>query len=221
MKKLMIAAAAAALVGGAYAGEDLHTYNLTSNDVPMLVTQVVQFKMKTTTKKFINLIAEKKLFGKTIKDSLMEFDHSGFETDLAIDGVYYYDGDGSGKWEGFVWNKQGIATIKGEGKALTFDVFENTDNTKAIAALDWETKNARARVYGTLKYTKDPVTKIKTVVPVLSGLKDTLGQYTYTIKTFKDKGTPDKSSYKSAQAQVNAFKNKLWEKALKAQPKVK
>ena len=212
MKKLMIAAAAAAMIGGAYAGEDVNTYKCTSNDVPMQVNQVVQFKQKVTTSKYINLDADKRKFGKTIKDSMMEFDLSGIETDQAIDGVYYYAGEGKG-WQGFVWNKQiGVASIKGEGKALTFDVFENADNTKAIAAYVWDLENARARVYGTLKYGKKDATGKKPVIAELSNLKDTLGQYTYTIKTFKE------TSKKTVQELVVAYVETLWKKA---QPKVK
>ena len=212
MKKLMIAAAAAAMVGGAYAGEDLHTYNWTQTNVAMQVTQVVQFKQKVTTSKYIDLNADKKKFGKTIKDSLMEFDLSGIETDQAIDGVYYYNAK-DGKWQGFVWNRQiGIASIGGSGEALTFDVFENENNTKAIAAYKWDSENDRASVYGTLKYGKKDAAGVKHVIAELSNLKDTLGRYTYTIKTFKA------TTKKTAQELVDAYVEKLWKKA---QPKVK
>lgn len=214
MKKLMIAAAAAAMVGGAFADDAIKiTYNWVTNEA-LQACQVLQYKEKAFTEKSINLDGDKKKFGKTLKN-----------TTLAVDGVYYYVGNG--KWRHFEWNKEEVLFDK-EESAPAFDIFENNDKNKALAAYEWadgewNTKtskweqfadgHAEAYSYGALKYVteKDEAgKKVKKLDTMVKSIKDVSGFRKYTIKTFK------KTNKKTVEQQIAEYFAKITKKAPKA-----
>lgn len=230
MKKLMIAAAAAAMIGGAFADDAITIkYNQVGTNEALQVYQVLQYKIKAGNgSKTINLNGEKKLFGKTLK----------YKGSLAVDGVYYYVGNG--KWYNFEWNKEEVL-VAAEVSAPAFDIFENDDANKALAVFsqawsDWwrfpawsETwkedaktgmyvrdGGAEAYSYGALKYTteKDEAgKKVKKLDTKVKSIKAVDGSVKYTIKTFKD------TKKKDVQTQVNEYIAKLLKKAPKAKAK--
>ena len=211
MKKLMIAAAAAAMVGGAFAADEMAEpkYNLRGTTT-LLGSQVFQYKTKAVTDKAINLDGDKKSFGKTLK-----------YTTASIDGVYYYD-SAIKKWIGFKWSK-GVKPIQSFTNAPEFSIFENDEKNKAIAVyggydVDDATGHAETyRSYGALKYVTvktDDGKKVKVLNETVTSLKDLTGYYKYTIKTFKDKVS--KSSHTPAEELAKEYVKKLVEKAEKA-----
>ena len=224
MKKLMIAAAAAAMIGGASADDIKINYNQIGTNEALNITQVLQYKTKASTWKNINLDADKKSFGKAVKHQT-----------LAVDGVYYYDAK-TGKWGNFEWNKATFDVAE-NAAAPSFDIFENADGNKALAVMTgtWFTtfdaavpaygESAEATTYGTLKYVTVKVevgeTKVSTKVSTkvldrtVTNLKDTTGNVKYTIKAFADKGRLGTKNYKTAQEQIDDYVAKLREKAEK------
>lgn len=220
MKKLMIVAAAAAMIGGASADDIKINYNQIGTNEALNITQVLQYKTKASTWKNINLDADKKSFGKTVKHQT-----------LAVDGVYYYDAKAS-KWGKFEWNKE-IYDVAENAAAPSFDIFENADGNKALAVMTgkWFTtfdeavpaygESAEATIYGTLKYVTvkvevgDKKVSTKVLDPTVTNLKDTTGNIKYTIKAFADKGKPGTKNYKTAQEQIDDYVAKLREKAEK------
>ena len=221
MKKLMIAAAAAAMVGGAFADKaelPAPKFNLATNTA-LQASQVLQFKTKASSWKTLNLNKGAKEFGKTLKNPV-----------YAIDGVYYYAGTNTG-WMVSWWSKEEFGCKK--VAAPKFDVFQDADAKKALAVFGgpwgdmsdptfemkgWNEKedgSAEAtEAYASLKFAKNKTTKQKELDLTIKSIKDLTGSLKYSVKTYKE-------GKKTAQEQVDAYVKKLIEKAKKVNKDVK
>ena len=213
MKKLMIAAAAVAMIGAAQADEIPVNYKLFQAGAELDQAIVLGYKEKADMSNFVKLDSNKKDFGKTLKLGSQ-----------VVDGVYYYSANDN-SWMNFEWSKDGCKACK-KVPAPTYDLYINDASNSVIAVIAdtawYDKKNEKfvAEVYGTCKVTKDKETGAITAIDNFKSLKCTTGYVTFSVADCTKKASRTATAEANTAAAIAKKVESYWKKANKVDPEI-